>query len=204
MDDNGRENQSLNVDANDNTDNDLLAQKTDHLLSLSLANCVPNGQYKRPRLSFSQASQHPSGRAVLEPIPLAKLSRSRRLSNEGIIQLAENCSKGNSEERPSSSDELLTKMFNNSCMEALDLLKKAYGENLVSVVIIPISFPLISLKMAIIKKNPVIQYKVIFIFQNLFCSARPARKIHSVARVTLIFKSVNFEVKFKLREHSVI
>ena len=183
MDDNaGRENQSLNVDANDNTDNDLLVQKTDHFLSLSLGNCVPNGQYKRPRLSFSQASQPPSGRAVLEPIPLAKLSRSRRLSNEGIIQLAETCSKGNSEETPSSSDELLTNMFNNSCMEALNLLKKAYDEKLVSVVIILISFGLISHTVAILDKmKDTGQYKweAVFIF-------------HSTARVTLIFKSANF------------
>jgi len=131
MDDSGRENQSMNVDANDNTDSDLLAQKTHHLLSLSPANCVPNGHYKRPRLSFGHASQQPSGRAVLEPIPLAKLSRSRRLSSEAVIQLAETCSKDNSEETPSSSDELLTKMFNNSCMEALNLLKKAYDQKLV-------------------------------------------------------------------------
>lgn len=175
MDDNGRENQSLNVDANANTDNDLLAEKTDHLLSLSLANCVPNGQYKRPRLLFSQASQQPSGRAVLEPIPLAKLSRSRRLSSEGIIQLSETCSKGNSEETPSSSDEILTKTFNNSCMEALNLLKKAYDEKLVSVVIISISFGLNSRTVAIMKlKIPVsakgklsLSCKISFALQNL-------------------------------------
>lgn len=151
MDDSGRENQSMNVDANDNTDSDLLAQKTHHLLSLSPANCVPNGHYKRPRLSFGHASQQPSGRAVLEPIPLAKLSRSRRLSSEAVIQLAETCSKDNSEETPSSSDELLTKMFNNSCTEALNLLKKAYDQKLVSVVIIPIRFRLIFHAMTIIK-----------------------------------------------------
>ena len=144
MDDNERENQSVNVDANDNTDNDLLAQKTDHLLSLSPANCVPNGHYNRPRLSLGHASQQPLGRAVLEPIPLAKLSRSRRLSSEAVIQLTETCGKGNSEETPSSSDELLTKMFNKSCMEALNHLKKAYDQKLVSVVIIPISYRLIS------------------------------------------------------------
>ena len=144
MDDNERENQSVNVDANDNTDNDLLAQKTDHLLSLSPANCVPNGHYNRPRLSFGHASQQPLGRAVLEPIPLAKLSRSRRLSSEAVIQLTEICGKGNSEETPSSSDELLTKIFNKSCMEALNHLKKAYDQKLVSVVIIPISYRLIS------------------------------------------------------------
>ena len=173
MDDNGRENQSLNVDANAN--NDLLAEKTDHLLSLSLSNCVPNGQYKRPRLLFSQASQQPSGRAVLEPIPLAKLSRSRRLSNEGIIQLSETCSRGNSEETPSSSDELLTKMFNNSCMEALNLLKKAYDEKLVSAVIIPISFRLISHTVVFNKiKNPVSKkgklssfFTIFFVLQDL-------------------------------------
>ena len=139
MDDNGRGNRSSHVDANDNTDNDLLVQKTDHLLSLSPANCVPNGHYKRPRLSFGHASQQPSGRAVLEPIPLAKLSRSRRLSSEAVIQLAEASSKssnGNSEETPNSSDELLRNTFNNSCLEALDLLKKAYDEKLVSVVVI--------------------------------------------------------------------
>lgn len=153
MDDNGREHQSLNVDANDNTDNDLLAQKTDHLVTLSLANCVSNGQCKRPRLSFSQASQQPFGRAVLEPIPLAKLSRSRRLSNEGIMQLAETCTKVNFEETPSNSDELLTKMFNNSCMEALNLLKKAYDEKLVSVVIILISFRFIYHTVAIVNKK---------------------------------------------------
>ena len=152
MDDNGRENQRINVDANDNTDKDVLAKKTDHLLSLSPTNCVPNGHYKRPRLSFGHASQQPSGRAVLEPIPLAKLSRSRRLSSEAVIQLAEACSKGNSEETPSSSsDELLTKLFNNSCMEALNLLKNAYDQKLVSVVIIPISFRLISHTMAKMK-----------------------------------------------------
>lgn len=139
MDDNGKENQSMNVDANDNTDNDLLAQKTDHLLSISPADHILNGHYKQARLSFGHASQQPSGRAVLEPIPLAKLSRSRRLSREAVIQLAETCSKGNSEETPSSSDELLTKMFNNSCMEALNLLKKAYDEKLVSVVILQMS-----------------------------------------------------------------
>jgi len=87
----------------------------------------------------------------LEPIPQGKLSRSSRLSSEAVIQLAETCGNGNSEETPSSSDELLTKMFNNSCMEALNLLKNAYDQKLVSVVTLLISFQLISHTMDIIK-----------------------------------------------------
>lgn len=135
MDDNGRGNLSRNLDTNDNTDSDLLTQKTDHLHSITPANCISNGHYKRARLALGPASQQPSGRAVLEPIPLAKLSRSKRLSSEAVLQLADTWSKGDSEETLSSNDEAITKLFSNSCMEALNVLKRAYDERLVSVVI---------------------------------------------------------------------
>ena len=173
MDDNGRENRSIHFDANDNTDNELTAHKTDHLLSLSPANSVPNGHYKRPRLSFGHASQQPSGRAVLEPIPLAKLSRSRRLSSEAVIQLAQASGKSNSDETPNSSDELLRKTFNNSCLEALNLLKKAYDEKLVSVVIIQISTQLfLSTHSRVITKilsQSVCKREIIFMGSDSFC-----------------------------------
>lgn len=129
MDDNGRETLRRILHTNDNMDNNNpLTQKTDHLQ----ANCVPNGHYKRVRLSLGLASQ-PSARAVLEPLPPAKLNRSRRLSSEAAIQLAESCSKADLDAAAlSNSDELITKMFSNSCMEALNFLKKAFDEKLVS------------------------------------------------------------------------
>ncbi|XP_078362093.1 cyclic nucleotide-gated channel alpha-3-like isoform X3 [Oculina patagonica] len=130
IDDNGRENLSRNLDTNDNTDRDLLTQKTDRLQSTSPVNCVPNGHYKLARLALVPASPQPSGRVVLEPIPLAKLSRSKRLSSEAVLQLADTCSKGDSEETPSSNSEAIAKMFSNSCMEALNVLKRAYDERL--------------------------------------------------------------------------
>lgn len=144
MDDNGRENRGRNLDTNDNTDSEVLMQKTDPLQSILPANCVPNGHYKRARLSLGPTSQQPSARAVLEPIPLAKLSRSKRLSSEAVLQLADACSKSDSKETLSNNDEIITKMFSNSCMEALTVLKRAYDEKLVSVVMLQIKISIIS------------------------------------------------------------
>ena len=122
------DNKGRSLDSNDNTDK----QKTEELQSKALVNCVPNGHYKgtSPSFSLGRTSQ-PSARAVLEPIPMVKLSRSRRLSSEAELQFAESCSKNDSEAQ-SSSDELIKKMFNNSCMDALNFLKKAFDEKLVS------------------------------------------------------------------------
>ena len=135
MDDNGTENQSNNRDTNDNTDSGLPIEKTDYLqTSISPANCVPNGHYKRARLALGPVSQQPSGRVVLEPIAMAKLSRSRRLSSEAVLKLADTSSKGDPEVTPSNNDDFLTKTFSNSCMEAFGVLKKAYDERLVSLI----------------------------------------------------------------------
>ena len=126
--------------SDDNTDR-LITQKLRNSLQSfipknelplnSAANCLPNGHYKLERPSLGPFSQ-PSGRAMLlEPIQ-PKLRRGRRLSGDAALQSLQTAGgKGESEDRINS-DELLTKMFSNSCMEALNYLKKAFEEKLVS------------------------------------------------------------------------
>ena len=116
------------LDTNDYTDH----KKAEEFPSKLTTKSVPNGRCRRTSASvpLGRASQ-PSARAVLEPIPLAKLSRSRRLSSEVELQSAESCST-NVTKAPCSSDELVKKMFNDSYMEAFNFLKKTLDENLVS------------------------------------------------------------------------
>ena len=131
MDDTNR-----NVNPDTNKDRPL-TQKRDSLQSLTHkyelnldANCLPNGHYKPSPLSLGQGSQ-PSGRAMLlEPIP-PRLRRGRRLSDNAVLQSTQNvCREGS--ENSSTSDKLMTKMFSDSCMEALNFLKKAFEVKLVS------------------------------------------------------------------------
>ncbi|XP_022780572.1 cyclic nucleotide-gated cation channel alpha-3-like isoform X1 [Stylophora pistillata] len=114
------------LDTNDYTDH----KKAEEFPSKLTTKSVPNGRCRRTSASvpLGRASQ-PSARAVLEPIPLAKLSRSRRLSSEVELQSAESCSR-NVTKAPCSSDELVKKMFNDSYMEAFNFLKKTLDENL--------------------------------------------------------------------------
>lgn len=123
--------------SDDNTDrlvtqklrNSLQTFKPKNELSLnSTANFLSNGHYKLERPSLRPSS----GRAILlEPIQ-SKLRRGRRLSGDTALQsLQTEGGKGESEDCIKS-DELLTQMFSNSCMEALNYLKKAFEEKLVS------------------------------------------------------------------------
>ena len=66
---------------------------------------------------------------LLEPIP-PRLRRGRRLSDNAVLQ-SKVCKEDT--EDNSNSDELMTKMFSDSCMEALNFLKKAFEAKLVSV-----------------------------------------------------------------------
>ena len=127
-----------NRNVNPDTNNDRsLSQKRDSLQSLTHkyelnldANSLPNGHYKPSPLSLGQGSQ-PSGRAMLlEPIP-PRLRRGRRLSDNAVLQSTQNVCREDSE-HSSASDELMTKMFSDSCMEALNFLKKAFEVKLVS------------------------------------------------------------------------
>lgn len=127
------------VDMDDSKGRDLDAydlinhQKAEEFQSKLTTKSVPNGLCRRTSASFSplERAPQPSPRAVLEPIPLAKLSRSRRLSSEVEIQSAESCNR-NVLETPCSSDELVKTLFHDSYMEALNFLKKNFDENLVS------------------------------------------------------------------------
>ena len=138
MDDTAKLIQSDNPDINVNTDGPLI-QKSDSFQSLThknelnsetTANYIPNGHYKRAALPLGLTAHSPGRAVLLEPIP-PKLRRGRRLSSDATLQSIQAVSKSDSE-ATTSSDELITKMFSNSCMEALNFLKKAFEEKLVS------------------------------------------------------------------------
>ena len=136
MEDTGKQNGSDNPDTNDVTGSprirkrdsfQSLTNKTEHN-SETTASHLPNGHCKQAPLTLGQISQPSKGRAaLLEPIP-PKLRRGRRLSDNEALQTSCN----SDSEVSSNSDEFITKMFNNSCMEALSFLKKAFDEKLVS------------------------------------------------------------------------
>lgn len=99
----------------------------------SMINFLPNGQCKRKSLTLEPISQR-SGRSVfLEPIP-QKLRRGRRVSSDTVIQSAQTAYKSDSDVS-SNSDELIAKMFSNTCTEALTFLKKVFDEKLVSILL---------------------------------------------------------------------
>ncbi|XP_068748338.1 cyclic nucleotide-gated channel alpha-3-like isoform X2 [Montipora capricornis] len=95
------------------------------------ANSLSNGRCKSPAFLPLGQSSHPPGRAILlEPIA-PKLRREKRLSSEPS-EMQQSLPIYNKDESDDcrNGDVLITNMFNKSCMEAFNFLKKAYEENL--------------------------------------------------------------------------
>ena len=139
MEDNDKERENYSPDIIDAASSPRIL-KRDSLESLthnkkrnsdSMINFLPNGPFKRKSLTLEPISQR-SGRSVfLEPIPQT-LRKGRRVSSDTVIQSAQTACKSDSEVS-SNSDELIAKMFRNTCTEALTFLKKVFDEKLVSI-----------------------------------------------------------------------